>query len=496
MELHLPSILLLVSCILFLFVRKAKRPAAGSKLPPGPRKLPIIGNIHNVVGSLPQKVLRDLAQKYGPLMHLRLGQLSVVVVSSPDIAKEMLKTHDLNFSQRPDMICTKIISYGYADLVFAPYGDLWRQLRKICILEILSAKRVQSFDKIREEETTNLVQFISSIAGSPINLSKKLFILSIDIIARCIFGDRCDDQDGFKMTLEENIKFLGVFNVADLFPSSRWICVLSRTESKFQKTHRKLDKIVSNIIEAHQEKMRTRKDEGRDQVEYLVDVLLRLQKHGDLQFELTLDNIKGVIFDMFAAGTETSSTTMIWAMSHLMKNPRVMQKAQQEVRSILRGKDTITEDDITQMNYLKLVIRETLRLCPPLPFLVPRESIDDCQICGYEIPKKSRVLVNIWAIGRDPKYWKNPNDFEPERFLGSSMDFRGQNFELIPFGAGRRGCPGMLFGLVTIERALASLLYHFDWKLPDGTKDLDMSEASGITMAKKSNLRVIATPCK
>ncbi|XP_068669258.1 premnaspirodiene oxygenase-like [Aristolochia californica] len=429
-------------------------------------------------------------------MHLSLGQLSVVVVSSPDMAKEMMKTHDLNFSQRPDMIGAKIITYGYSDLVFAPYGDFWRQLRKICILELLSAKRVQSFQKVRKEETTNLVQFISSNAGSPINLSKKLFLLSIDITARSTFGDRCGDQEGFKMAMDEAIKLVGGFNVADLFPSARWVCVLSRAEPKFQRIHRKLDKIISNIIETHREKMMKSKEEGRDEVEDLVDVLLRVQKHGDLEFELTLDNIKGVIFDIFSAGTETSSTTMIWAMSHLMKNPRVLQKAQQEIRSIMKGKETITEDDITQMNYLKLVITETLRLCPPLPLLLPRESIDNCEINGYEIPKKSRVLVNFWAIGRDPKYWKNPNDFEPERFLGSTADFRGRNFELIPFGSGRRGCPGMLFGLASIERALASLLYHFDWKLPDGMKaeDLDMCEAFGITLGRKSSLHAIATP--
>ncbi|KAG9443507.1 hypothetical protein H6P81_014847 [Aristolochia fimbriata] len=513
MELHLPSILLLFICccsssIFFLVQRSAKRSvpaaAAGIKLPPGPRKLPIIGNIHNLVGSHPHRVLRDLAQKYGPLMHLRLGQLSVIVVSSPDMAKEMFKTHDLNFSQRPEMIGGKIITYGNADLVFAPYGDFWRQLRKICILEVLSTKRVQSFSKIREEETMKLVRLISMSPGSAINLSKKLFSLSIDITARGTFGDRCEDRGGFKAALDEAIKLTGGFNVADLFPNSKWVCFLSRAEPKFQRIHIKLDGIVSSIIEAHREKMNNRKteEEGncRDGVEDLVDVLLRVQKVHDLEFELTQENIKGVIFDIFAAGTETSSTTMVWAMSYMLKKPKVMQKAQEEIRRIVKnGKVEITENEIAQMNYLKLVIRETLRLCPPLPLLLPRESIDDCEIGGYQIPKKSRVLVNFWAIGRDPKYWDNPEDFVPERFLGTpSVDFRGQNFELIPFGSGRRGCPGILFGLATIERALASLLYYFDWKLADGVKaeDLDMSEAFGITLGRKSSLCVSATPYK
>ncbi|XP_068640651.1 desmethyl-deoxy-podophyllotoxin synthase-like [Aristolochia californica] len=506
MEVHLPSYLALLFCFIsFLFFllnksRRSKGQNPDQRLPPGPWKLPIIGNIHQL-GSQLHKVLFSLSQRYGPLMHLQLGQISLLVVSSPEVAKEIMKTHDLIFSQRPHVLGSSILTYGNRDVINAPYGEYWRQLRKICIVELLSAKRVQSFSRVREEEVSSLIQSISILAGSPINLSKMIFMLTNDIAARTVFGDRCSEQELFKKAMDEAIKLVGGFDVADLFHSSKLIRVISRSEQKFMKIHQRLDRVVSSIIEAHEEiksrkSKRREEEEEEEDTEDLVDVLLRLQKHGDREFDLSYTNIKAVIFDMFAAGTETSSTTMEWAMSQLIRKPRVMKKAQAEVRSVMKGKMNITENDIKEMSYLKLVIKETFRFCPPVPLLLPRESIEDCRINGYQIPKKTRVLVNCWAIGRDPNYWENPEDFEPERFLGSSVDFRGQNFEFIPFGAGRRGCPGISFGLAIIELTLANLLYHFDWQLPGGMRneDLDMNEAFGITMARKNSLIVVPVP--
>lgn len=200
---------------------------------------------------------------------------------------------------------------------------------------------------------------------------------------------------------------------------------------------------------------------------------------------------------MFTAGTDTSSGVVEWAMSEMMKNPHVMERAQTEVRQAFLGKPEIKESDIQQLHYLKLVIKETLRLHPPIPLLLPRESREHCVINGYEIPVKTRVIVNAWAIGRDSEHWENAESFEPERFLqDSSADFRGTHFEFIPFGAGRRMCPGMLFGLVNVEVPLARLLFHFDWKLPNGigAEELDMTEGFGITMRRLNNLHLIAIP--
>ena len=199
---------------------------------------------------------------------------------------------------------------------------------------------------------------------------------------------------------------------------------------------------------------------------------------------------------MFAAGTETSSSTLVWAMVQLMKNPSVFAKAQAEVREAFKDRETFDENDVEELKYLKLVIKETLRLHPPVPLLVPRECREETDINGYTVPVKTKVMVNVWALGRDPKYWDDAESFKPERFEQSSVDFIGNNFEYLPFGGGRRICPGISFGLANVYLPLAQLLYHFDWKLPNGMepKDLNLTELVGVTAARKDDLILVATP--
>lgn len=199
---------------------------------------------------------------------------------------------------------------------------------------------------------------------------------------------------------------------------------------------------------------------------------------------------------MFAAGTDTTFITLDWTMTELIMNPRVMEKAQAEIRSIVGERRVVQERDVPQFHYMRAVIKEIFRLHPAVPVLVPRESLEDVMIDGYNIPAKTRIYVNVWAMGRDPEQWENPEAFQPERFIGSSIDFKGQDFELIPFGAGRRICPGITFGTATVELALAQLLHSFDWELPPGIKasDIDNTEAFGISMHRTVPLHVIAKP--
>lgn len=202
---------------------------------------------------------------------------------------------------------------------------------------------------------------------------------------------------------------------------------------------------------------------------------------------------------MFGAGSETSATTLQWAMAELMRNPAVMRRAQDEVRRELAvaGNDRVTEDTLPSLHYLRLVIKETLRLHPPAPLLLPRECGGACKVFDYDVPAGTMVLVNAWAIGRDTAAWGGAaEEFSPERFERCERDFRGADFELIPFGAGRRICPGMAFGLAHVELALAALLFHFDWSLPGGmaADELDMAESSGLTTRRRLPLLVVARP--
>uniref|UniRef100_A0A2P2JDS3 Uncharacterized protein MANES_14G058100 n=1 Tax=Rhizophora mucronata TaxID=61149 RepID=A0A2P2JDS3_RHIMU len=198
---------------------------------------------------------------------------------------------------------------------------------------------------------------------------------------------------------------------------------------------------------------------------------------------------------MFIAGTDTSAATLIWTMSELSRNPMVMKRAEEEVRKIAQGKDKVEESDVSKLVYLKSVVKEALRLHPPAQLLLPRETTDDCEIRGYTIPTKTRVFVDAKQISHDPNSWENPLEFRPERFLDSPIDFRGQHFEFIPFGIGRRGCPGTNFAIQLVELALANLLHSFQWKLPPGVsaEDVDMEEALGL---KKSPLFLVANPVR
>ncbi|KAJ9174463.1 hypothetical protein P3X46_013102 [Hevea brasiliensis] len=494
------SIFFLLHFILWSIWKKLKTSRGNTlNLPPGPQKLPIIGNMHQFIGYLPHRRLRDLAKKYGPIMHLQFGQVSTIVISSPETAKEIMKTHDVIFAQRPFVLVAEFIFYNRGDILFAPYGDYWRQIRKICTLELLSSKRVQLFRSIREEEVSNLVKSISSSAGSPVNLSKMLFSSSCSVIARAAFGKKCKDQETFIPLAKEALKMMGGFSVAELFPSIKLLRVITGIQYRLEKLHKRLDMVLENIINQHRIYRATAKtngDQGEAEVEDIVNTLLNLQEHGNLEFPLTTNNIKAIILDVFIAGTDTSAAVVEWAMSELIKNPRAMSKAQAEVRQVLNRKRNVEEAGLEELKYLKAVIKETLRIHPPGPLLAPRENKEQCQINGYNIPIKTKVIVNAWAIGRDPDYWIHAEKFYPERFLESKIDFRGSNFEFLPFGAGRRICPGLSFGIANLELPLAQLLYHFDWELPDNSKkeELDMREAFGAMVRRKFDLFVIPIP--
>ncbi|PIA50665.1 hypothetical protein AQUCO_01200109v1 [Aquilegia coerulea] len=472
---------------LLMLVKISKKSThSSSPLPPGPFKLPIIGHLHHLLGGLPHHKLKDLAKIHGPIMYLKLGEISAVVISSPGVAKQVMKTHDLMFVDRPFNFASNIVTYGSKGVIMSPYGEYWRQVKKICVLELLSAKKVQSFWSVREEEVFGK---ISMMAGSQMNLSETIFTLTNDIVARAAFGKIFKDKEAFLSETKQFLILAPGFSIVDLFPSLKFLETINGIMSKIEMIHKKIDKMLEDIIKEHKENIKGGVEGD------LVDVLLRIQKGGDLEFPITMDNVKAIIFDMFIGGTDTSSTLLEWTFTELLRNPRVMEKAQAEVRQIFNGKKKIDQADIDKLNYLRLVIKESLRLHPPAPFLVPRECRETCEIEGYEIPKGSKVLVNVWGMGRDPEYWKDPESFEPERFQDQSIDYTGTNFKYIPFGAGRRMCPGMLFGIANFELPLALLIYHFDWKLGNGVKpeDVDMMEAFGGVAKRNQNLHVIPT---
>ncbi|XVF14554.1 hypothetical protein REPUB_Repub09cG0071400 [Reevesia pubescens] len=461
-----------------------------AKHPPGPPRLPILGNLHQL-GKLPHQSLHKLSQKYGPIMFLKLGSTPTIVVSSAQMAKEVMNTHDLDCCSRPISPGPKRLSYNHLDVAFTPYSGYWREMRKLFIFELLSMKRVQSIGYVRDFEVDKLITSLSKAFPNPVNLNEKIFALGDGIIGTVafgkIYGKNQFTYQAFQHVLDEAMNMLASFSAEDFFPTiGRSIDFLTGLNARRERIYKELDAYFEMVLNQHLDPNRP-KPEHED----FVDILVQLLK--DQSLSLTKDHVKAILLDTFVGGIDTSAITMLWAMSELIKNPRVTKKVQNEIRSTIGKKAKVDGESVANLKYLKMVVKETFRLHPPATLLIPRETMRHCKIGGYDIFPQTRILVNAWAIGRDPVSWENPEEFYPERFEDKDTDFRGAHFELVPFGAGRRICPGLAMATTNIEFTLANLLYCFDWEVPSGIKreDISMEEEGGLTFHRKTPLSLI-----
>ncbi|KAF8099900.1 hypothetical protein N665_0235s0003 [Sinapis alba] len=484
---------IIVTIVFFASIVVAKKTRKTKKnLPPGPPRLPIIGNLHQL-GSKPQRSMFKLSEKYGSLMSLKYGNVSAVVASTPETVKDILKTFDIDCCSRPHMTYGARLSYNRNDLGFSPYSQYWKELRKMTVVELYTAKRVKSFGHNRQEEVASFVEFIKHSASleKRVNLNLKFMKLSASVICRLGFGMSLEGSK-LESTCYELIQGImevsGSFAAADFFPVvGGLIDRLTGLHGKCEKVFKVMDTFFDEAIKHHLDDESIKDD--------IIALLLKMER-GEIglgEFHLTRNHTKGILLNILAAGIDTSAQTTTWVMTHLITNPRVMNKVQTEVREVIKNKDNITEEDIEKLKYLKMVIKETLRINPLVPLLIPRETLRDVKIGGYDIPKKTWIHVNVWAIHRNPNVWKDPEAFIPERFLDSEIDYRGLDFELLPFGSGRRMCPGMGMGIALVHLTLVNLLYRFDWKLPQGMKanDVDLEESYGLVCPKKVPLELI-----
>lgn len=419
-------------------------------------------------------------------MLLHFGSAKVLVLSSAEAAKEVMKTHDLIFANRPETMSSQKLLYNAKDVAFAPYGEYWRQIKSISVLHLLNNRKIKSFHVVREEEITLMVKKIkdASFSGSLINLSEIFMTLTHDVVCRAALGRKHDEGESgakFSRLLSEFVELLGDFFVGDYIPWLAWVSKFNGLEAKLDKVAKGLDEFLEGVVEEHMAQQKS--GDGEEHNDF-VDVLVWIHKGNLAGIEIDRTSIKAVILD-------TTMTSLEWAMTELLRHPNVMKKLQTEVREIAgENPDIIKEEDLEKMTYLKAVIKETLRLHPPIPLLVPRLAIQDVELMGYNIPRGTRVIVNAWAIGRDPGLWEQPEEFVPERFLetkNSHIDVKGHDFELIPFGSGRRGCPGIQFAVTINELCLANLVHKFDWSLCGEAKEngLDMGESVGIAIHRK-----------
>ncbi|XP_022752262.1 cytochrome P450 CYP82D47-like [Durio zibethinus] len=479
--------------------KKRAAPVAGGSWP-------LIGHLHLLGGPTPAHiVLSDMAEKYGPIFTIKMGVHRALVVSDHETAKECLTTNDKAFATRPKTLAMELLSYNHAMFGFAPYGPYWRQMRKIATLELLSSYRLDRLRHVRQSEIKISVQELYQLWNEKKDSSGKISVemkkwfknVTLNVILRMIVGKRIPssgndaESERWKQALKDFFDLSGKFVISDALPYLRWLDI-GGDERFMKKVRKELDDVAKGWLEDHKRKRSDAAGKSKSDEDFM-----------DVMFSIVIDDgkhdadtiNKATCLALILAASDTTMVTLTWALSLLLNNRDALKKAQEEL-DIHVGKDKLVEEsDLKKLVYLQAVVKETLRLYPPGPLSLPHESMEDCVVSGYHIPAGTRLLINLNKIHRDPKVWSYPCEFQPERFLTTFKDFdvKGQNFELIPFGSGRRMCPGVSFALQVLELTLASLLQGFELGTPSD-ESVDMTEAIGLTNLKATPLQVFVTP--
>ncbi|XP_030473803.1 iridoid oxidase-like [Syzygium oleosum] len=489
--------LLLTALLVFLLSRRKR-----TNLPPQPPAWPMIGNILNL-GTMPHQNLHSFQAEHGPVTWLKLGSVNTMVIQSAQAAAEFFKGHDLTFADRKCPHALTALEYDQGSLAVGCYGGYWRALRRLCSAELLMNKRVNETAHLRQKCVDSMIMHIEEemavkqvTAEQGINLSHILFLLSFNVVgnlvlSRDLLDPKSKDGPEFFNATNRFMEWAGKPNVADFLPWLKWWDP-QRIKASMAKDMGRAMKIIEGFVK---ERLEERKLGGKIRATNdFLDALLDYEgdgKEGPRKF--SLQNVNIIVLEMFMAGSETTSNTMEWALAELLRQPESMKRAKDELDQVVGLNRKLEESDTEKMPFLQAVVKETLRLHPSLPLLIPRNARKETNFMGYDIPKDTQVFVNAWSIGRDPDAWEEPLAFKPERFLGSNIDFKGQNFELIPFGSGRRMCVGLALAHRVLHLGLATLLHCFDWELGGGLTPatLDMRERAGLSVRKLHPLKVL-----
>ncbi|KAK7316393.1 hypothetical protein VNO77_35406 [Canavalia gladiata] len=500
------AVFLSLSFLLLFLYRRSK----GREAPTVSGAWPILGHLSLLSGSnAPHKTLGALADKYGPLFTIKLGVKPALVLSNWEMAKECFTANDLAVSSRPKLVAVELMSYNQAFVGLAPYGTYWRELRKIVTFEFLSNRRIEQLRHIRVSEVQTSIKELFNVWRSEKNENNYVLVemkqwfanLTFNMVIRMVVGKRylgsmdVANEDEAKRIMENIREFMclmGTFTVADGVPFLRWLD-LGGYEKAMKETAKKFDKVLSEWLEEHRQKkaLGGKLENHPDFMDVMLSALNNAQLEG-----YDADTIcKATTLELILGGTDTTAVTLTWAMSLLLKNPHVLEKAKEEINTHFGKQELISESDINKLVYLQAIVKETLRLYPPAPLSSPREFIEDCILGGYHIKKGTRFIPNLWKIHRDPSVWSNPLEFKPERFLTThkEVDVRGHHFEFLPFGSGRRICAGMSLGLHMLHFTLANFLHSFEIVNPLN-EHVDMTEFFGFTNTKATPLEILVKP--
>ncbi|XP_061365628.1 cytochrome P450 82A4-like [Gastrolobium bilobum] len=499
---------LMILC-LFIFYRPSKV-ANTKEAPTVEGGWPILGHLPLLSGSkTPHRTLGAMADKYGPLFTIKLGSTPTLVLSNWEMAKECFTTNDMAVSSRPKLVAIEHMTYNQSMIAFAPYGPYWRELRKVATLEIFSSRRVDQLRDFRVLEVQTSIKELFNVwckrrnEGDYVLVDMKQWFsqLTFNMVLRMAVGKRyfgdetgVDQNEGQRCinALREFMRLMGEFPVGDAIPYLRWFD-FGGHEKAMKETAKELDRFLGEWLEEHRKNRTSGEKVDRDQD--LMDVMLSVFDGTTIDGFDGNTVIKATILTLFAGGTDTSSVTLIWALSLILRNPIILEKAKTELDTEVGKERSVSESDISKLVYLQAIVKETLRLYPPASLSAPREFINNCTLGGYDVKKGTRLITNLWKIHTDSNVWSDPLEFKPERFLTThkDVDIRGQHFELLPFGSGRRICPGIYFGLQMVHFILASFLHSFEILNPS-TKSIDMTESFGLTTTKAIPLEILVKP--
>ncbi|XP_030496187.2 cytochrome P450 81Q32-like [Cannabis sativa] len=485
------SLIIVVLLSKLLFQTKKRQ---YKKLPPSPPSLPLIGHLHLIKQPV-HRFFRDLSHKYGTVLSLWFGPHRVVIISSRSAAEECFTKNDIVLANRTQSLIGKHVSYNHTTVVASSYGDHWRNLRRIGSIEIFSASRLKSHLDTRKDEIKRMICKLAEnslresdnnneFGFAKVEMKTMFSNLAFNIIMRMVAGKRycgddvSDEEEAlqFRRIREEVIPSGGVANSADFLPwALSWVG--KGYERKVKRAAKRMDSFMQGLVDER----RSMKADST-----MIDHMLALQL-SDPQY-YTDEIIKGFIVVLLVAGSDTSSVTLEWALSNLVNHPHILKKVKAEIDEQIGEHKLIDEPDLSKLPYLQNIISETLRLFPAAPMLLPHLSSKDCTIEGYDIPRETIVFVNVWAIHRDPTLWKDPESFNPERF--ESREHQSNVNLLMPFGLGRRSCPGNGMALRVIGLTLGTLIQCFEWEKVSDEK-IDMTEGRGITMPKFVPLQVL-----
>ncbi|KAL6878331.1 hypothetical protein ACP4OV_012501 [Aristida adscensionis] len=467
---------------LLYYLTTLRRRHGNGRLPPGPRPLPIIGNALELRHGNLHHTLARLARAHGPVMRLQLGPTTMaVVVSSRDAAAEAFTKHDRRLAAR--FIPDAVHALGWADrsIIYLPSSDpLWKTMRSILATHVVSPRSLAAARGVRERKVRDLVDHLRASAGQEVDVGKALYGAMINLVSSVFFSSDIVDLNAAESahgTIRDHVEGLSELmtkaNISDLFPFLRALDLQGRRRTMAAHLGKIFD-IVDGVIDARLAEATASSDQHDD----LLQVLVNLISTGQIDRRV----VQALLFELFITGTDTATITVEWALAELLRNPSTMAKVRAEIDGALGGKATIEEPDASSLPYLNAVVKEVMRLHTVGPLLIPRQAVEDgVEIGGYTVPRGSTVIINVWAIMRDPTVWERPDEFMPERwFLGKAaeMEFKGKDFEFLPFGSGRRTCPGMPMAERVVPHLLASLLHAFEWRLPEGmsAEQLDVSE--------------------